>query len=147
MKLKQPPAPQRPRQTTLEGKRSGFMLIALPLPQDNAAPCGEGLSWASGSPSGERNQGGTTSFPQLCGSLCRNFYFDFTPWGLQGNPQGPATGNRLWQRKRERFATTSTWVLASAQVVIPTQQICSSAEPSQGYTLNRKLGRRTHLPD
>lgn len=44
MKLKQPPAPQRPRQTTLEGKRSGFMLIAFLLPQDNAAPCGEGLS-------------------------------------------------------------------------------------------------------
>lgn len=100
MQLKQCSAAQRPRQTAFEGKRNGYMLIALCLPQDNAAPRGEDLPWASDSPSGERDQEGSTNLLQLCRSLYSNFYYDLTPWRLQGNPGGLVTGNMTVTEKR-----------------------------------------------
>lgn len=108
----------------------------------------EGLPWASDSPSGERDQEGSTSLLQLCGSL---FTATFTMISHHGDYRGIHEAQSLeiwlWQRRGVGFATTSTWGLANAQLVIPTQQLCSSAEPSQGYTLNRKLGGCTLLTD
>lgn len=38
-----PPAPQRPRWTTLKGKRKSYMPTTMPLPQAGTAPCWEAL--------------------------------------------------------------------------------------------------------
>lgn len=141
MQLKQCSAAQRPRQTAFEGKRNGYMLIALCLPQDSSTTWEDLLSlWLLV----EKDQEGSTSLLQLCRSLYSNFYCDLTPWRLQGNPGGPVTGNMTVDREEVDLQQPAHGS-ANAQVVIPTQQLCSSAEQSQGYTLNRK--RWLHISD
>lgn len=78
------PATQRPRQTTLEGKRSGYMLRALPRPQDSAVPCGQ----RSSGPYGRKRQ------PDPSLELrCRTPFSDHSPdrrglrMGIVGNLQ------------------------------------------------------------
>lgn len=41
VRLNQPPTLQRPRQISLEGKRSGYTLTTFPLPQSSKAQCRE----------------------------------------------------------------------------------------------------------
>lgn len=95
---------------------------ALPLPpQAGIEP--RSLPWAYSSSSEKREPG--SQLPQGCGSLFGSSHSSVAPWGLQGNLWGLTTKHLIVTEKDERFATTSTWILAdqiptySPQLVVP----------------------------
>ena len=115
-----PRVPQRPRQTTLEGKRSGCMWPHCPSPspvQCSTTP--RSLPWACSFSSVKREPWVGIQLAQHCGSLPGSPYSSLAPLGLQENVQGLTTGNLI--------ATTSTQVLADRVPTCSTQAVVQPA--------------------
>ena len=95
----------------------------------------------------KETKGGQPAFSSFVSLFIATFTMISHHRDYRGIQEAQSLGIWLWQRRGVGFATTSTWGLANAQVVIPNQQLCSSAEQSQGYTLDMKLGECTPLTD
>lgn len=103
------------------------------------------------SSSGKRMQG-ANSLLKHCGLLCGSPYSDCTPYRLQGNLQGPATGNLIIIEKRggsynnqhrDPGKLISCLQCPSSN---PNCWLYSSAEPQWGCTLTMELVGGADLP-
>lgn len=145
-----PPAPQRPRWTTLKGKRKSYMPTTMPLPQAGTAPCWEALPEPMFPPiftKWEERAQGWHPGPQPSGSLCGSPYYGFTPCVLQRNLQGSITGSLIEMEKEGRASNNQhldlcglnshLWSLSSS----PNQWLCLSANEVNGTVWPRNLAR------
>ena len=91
---------------------------------------------------GKENSEGKTSphFMGIMGPFLRSPYSDLVPLGIW-----------LWGRGGKGLATTNTWILAEFNMQNPSsspnQQLCSSAEPSQGLYSHPETWRGADAPD
>lgn len=152
LRLKQPPAPhQRPRQTALEGGRSGtyWQHCTSPLPSWHSITPG-GLPWV---PSvGKENPGWTSSCPKSCGWHLGSPHSCLTPQGLQGNMQGLTTWSLIVTEKGEELTATSPWILADWVLTCSTQTVITTSSfahlhSQDGGTSDQGTLQDAGLPD
>lgn len=146
MRLKHPPAPQRPRQMQ-KGKRSSYTLTTLPLLQANAAPW-RGLLEPLAPPVGrKKNRVGDNKLVLI--SLSHILWVALWKrllWSCPLETAWKTTGN-LTVMKNWGWACNNQHLdlgRSSSYLQCPSsntnQQLCSSTEPSRWNTLTMELG-------
>lgn len=135
-----PPTTQEPKQTALEGKRSGSMSATLPLPQPSTAPFRDIFLEPPVPPMVEENLGWDNQIPHHGGSIWGSSCSDPSPLELQGNLWGSTTRDLTMsekegacENKHRNLGRQSSYL----QCPNPHPWLCSSVESSQGPTLTR----------